>query len=86
MALVVNQVRQSSRPTTRDREKLFREKGVSERLVEEGWGRSGRCPLWLIDVLTCGLDSLPRYLHGEDVHRERILAVETFVSIGCNSK
>jgi hypothetical protein len=50
MALVVDQVRQSSRPATRNREQLFREERVSERLVEEGCGRSGRCPLWLMNV------------------------------------
>jgi hypothetical protein len=60
MALVVNQVRQSSRPTARNREELFREEGVPERLVEEGWGRSGRCPLWLIDALACVLDTIVR--------------------------
>lgn len=51
MALVVNQVRHSSRPATRHGEQLFREERVSERLVEEGCGRSSRCPLWLIDAL-----------------------------------
>jgi hypothetical protein len=50
MALVVDQVRQSSCPATRNREQLFREERVSERLVEEGCRRSGRCPLWLMNV------------------------------------
>jgi hypothetical protein len=53
MALVVDQVRQSSCPATRNREQLFREERVSERLVEEGCRRSGRCPLWLMNVSVC---------------------------------
>ena len=56
MTLVVNQVRQSSCPTAGHGEQLFREERVPERLVEEGWGRSGRCPLWLINVLKCDID------------------------------
>jgi hypothetical protein len=56
MTLVVNQVRQSSRPTAGHGEQLFREERVPERLVEEGWGRSGRCPLWLMNVSTCASD------------------------------
>jgi hypothetical protein len=53
VALVVDQVRQSSCPATRNREQLFREERVSERLVEEGCRRSGRCPLWLMNVSAC---------------------------------
>jgi hypothetical protein len=56
MTLVMHQVRQSSRPTARHGKQLFWEERVPERLVEEGWGRSGRCPLWLINVLKCGID------------------------------